>query len=212
MADRNIGFLDRLLTEADTALRTVESRPRARQRRPDADAQSELDAAASRLSARLMRVNHSGEIAAQALYRGQALVARDSALRRELLQAADEEHDHLAWCQNRAEELGGRTSVLTPLWYAGSFVIGAVAGLAGDRYSLGFLDETEQQVAQHLDKHLQRLPAEDESSRRILTRMREDELKHAHRARELGGKTLPTPVKRGMRLLSKVMTSVSFRL
>jgi len=205
-------FLDRLLNEADKALRTVEAKPRARQQRPDADDDGELDADASQLSARLMRVNHSGEIAAQALYRGQALVARDAALRRELLQAADDEHDHLAWCQDRAEELGGRTSVLAPLWYAGSFAIGVTAGLAGDRYSLGFLDETEQQVAEHLDGHLQRLPQADATSRHILTRMRADELQHAHRARELGGKTLPTPVKKGMRLLSKVMTTVSFRL
>ncbi len=207
-------FLDRLLSEADHALRTVEARPHARQPRPDAALEDSGDpaAAAAGLSARLMRVNHSGEIAAQALYRGQAMLANDPDLRRELLQAAAEEHDHLAWCQDRAEELGGRTSLLAPLWYAGSFAIGMAAGVAGDGYSLGFLDETEKQVAAHLDSHLERLPPQDERSRRILQRMRADELKHAHRARELGGRELPGPAKKAMRALSKVMTSVSFRI
>ena len=215
MAQRNMTFMDRLLSEADHALRTVEARPHARQQRPDMDTTGPRDsvsAEAAELSASLMRVNHSGEVAAQALYRGQALVASDPALRSELLQAADEEHDHLAWCQDRAEELGGRTSLLAPFWYAGSFAIGMAAGVAGDRYSLGFLDETEKQVAEHLDGHLQRLPAEDERSRRILQRMRSDELKHARRARELGGQELPATAKKAMRALSKVMTSVSFRI
>lgn len=205
-------FLDRLLSEADHALRTVEARPRARQPRPDEDVSGDPDTGEAALSAGLMRVNHSGEVAAQALYRGQALVATDAELRDELLAAADEEHDHLAWCRDRAEELGGRTSLLAPFWYAGSFAIGMAAGLAGDRFSLGFLDETEKQVAEHLDGHLERLPAGDDRSRSILTRMREDELRHAHRARELGGEELPETAKKAMRALSKVMTGVSFRI
>ncbi len=209
---RRFSLFDRLLSEADSALRTVAARPHARAARPDADDGSELDDAASRLSAALMRVNHSGEIAAQALYRGQALVARDDNLRRELLAAADEEHDHLAWCSERTAELGGRTSLLAPFWYAGSFTIGMTAGLAGDGFSLGFLDETEQQVSRHLDSHLERLPAADTRSRMIVARMREDELRHSDRARELGGKPLPAAVKQGMRMLSKVMTGVSFRV
>jgi ubiquinone biosynthesis monooxygenase Coq7 len=212
MMQRKMTFLDRLISEADNALRTVEAHPRAQQERPDSGMESELGPADAELSASLMRVNHSGEIAAQALYRGQALVARDAALRTELLHAADEEHDHLAWCQDRAEELGGRTSLLAPLWYAGSFAIGMVAGLAGDKYSLGFLDETEKQVAEHLDGHLQRLPEGDDGSRKILQRMHEDELKHANKARELGGKPLPDPVKKAMRLMSGIMTGASFRI
>ncbi len=213
---RQLSLLDRLLTEADNALRTVAARPRARGPRPDTDngsnSDSKMDEHAARLSAGLMRVNHAGEIAAQALYRGQALVARDAGLRRELLAAADEEHDHLAWCSARAAELGGRTSLLAPLWYAGSFAIGMTAGLAGDRFSLGFLDETEQQVTAHLDSHLERLPADDVSSRKIIERMRADELRHSDRARELGGKPPPAAVRRGMRMLAKVMTGISFRL
>lgn len=205
-------LLDRLLSEADCALRTVEARPRAHQERPDTATESELTPAEAELSASLMRVNHSGEIAAQALYRGQALVADDPKMRAELLRAADEEHDHLAWCQDRAEELGGRTSLMAPVWYAGSFAIGMAAGLTGDKYSLGFLDETEKQVAEHLNGHLQRLPEGDESSRKILQRMREDELGHAEKARDLGGTELPQPVKKLMRLLSGVMTGVSFRI
>jgi len=205
-------FLDRLLSEADNALRTVTARPRARQPRPDQGAETALNEHERALSAALMRVNHSGEIAAQALYRGQALVARNSELRRELLESAEEEHDHLAWCQSRTEELGDRTSLLTPFWYAGSFAIGMTAGLTGDKTSLGFLDETEKQVAEHLDGHLARLPAGDEASRRIIEQMRDDEIRHGRKARELGGKPLPEAARSAMRALSKVMTAVSFRV
>lgn len=207
-------FLDRLLSEADSALRTVAAHPHPRSPRPDASHEddSELNDRERALSAALMRVNHSGEIAAQALYRGQALVARDPGLRRELLESAEEEYDHLAWCQSRTEELGDRTSLLAPFWYAGSFAIGMTAGLTGDKYSLGFLDETEKQVAEHLESHLERLPAGDDRSRRIVTQMREDEIRHGHKARELGGKPLPEPVRGVMRAVSKVMTGVSFRI
>lgn len=195
-------------------MRTVAARPHAREPRPDSGAEQggELDGEARRLSAALMRVNHSGEVAAQALYRGQALVAGDPELRRELLLSASEEHDHLAWCRSRTEELGGRTSLLAPVWYAGSFAIGLAAGLTGDKYSLGFLDETEKQVAEHLDSHLARLPEDDTASRRIVEQMRDDEIRHGRKARELGGQALPKPIREGMRALSKVMTGVSFRL
>jgi len=212
MAQRNMTFLDRFLTEADTALRTIAAQPHARESRPGAGADSTLSVAESRLSASLMRVNHSGEIAAQALYRGQALMAGDADLRNELLSSADEEHDHLAWCQSRTEELGGHTSKLTPLWYAGSFALGMAAGLSGDKRSLGFLDETEKQVAEHLDDHLTRLPVNDAASRKIIEQMREDELRHGRKARELGGEPLPKPVTNVMRMMSKVMTSLSFRI
>lgn len=204
-------FLDRLLAEADNALRTVAASP-ATANRPDAGLDSAPEPAEEELGAALMRVNHSGEVAAQALYRGQALVARNPQLRAELLRAAEEETEHLAWCDARTRELGGRTSLLAPAWYAGSFAIGMLAGLAGDGYSLGFLDETEKQVVRHLDGHLERLPASDANSRRILERMREDELRHSHRARELGGKPLPEAVRNAMRMASGVMTSLSFRL
>jgi ubiquinone biosynthesis monooxygenase Coq7 len=162
--------------------------------------------------ARLMRVNHAGEIAAQALYRGQALVARNPELRANLLEAADEEHDHLAWCQQRATELGGDISKLAPLWYAGSFAIGVLAGLASDNVSLGFVAETEKQVSEHLQDHLQRLPPEDSDSRAILEQMREDEVRHGEGALEKGGLELPEIAKNAMRLTAKIMTSVSYRV
>jgi ubiquinone biosynthesis monooxygenase Coq7 len=203
---------DRLLAEVDAALRVVAAKPRADRAQPEAEIISGLTSEQSRLSAKLMRVNHTGEIAAQALYRGQALVARDAALRTELLAAADEEHDHLAWCQERTTALGGRVSLLTPFWYAGSFAIGTVAGLAGDKTSLGFLAETERQVTEHLDSHLQRLPEGDTESRAIVAQMREDEIKHGQNALKRGGGKLPEAVKTAMRMASKVMTTVSYRL
>jgi len=210
-------FVDRLLAEADCALRTVAARPHARRQRPDSDDREHgeaegLSEAERKLAAALMRVNHSGEIAAQALYRGQALVARDPDTRRELLQSADEEYDHLGWCSERTTELGGKTSLLAPVWYAGSFAIGMAAGLGGDRHSLGFLDETEQQVAEHLESHLRKLPAKDAASRAIVKQMRDEELAHGRKARNMGGKALPKPVKEGMRAVSKVMTGLSFHI
>jgi len=157
-------------------------------------------------AAGLMRVNHAGEIAAQGLYHGQALVARDPAIRVLLEQAGREETDHLAWCEQRLGELHDRPSLLDPLWYAGSFVIGAAAGLASDKVSLGFVVETERQVERHLDAHLEQLPAEDARSRAILTQMRADERAHGELAGRAGGVTLPLPVRRAMQLCSKVMT------
>ena len=216
MHQRRFNLTDRLLTELSTAMRVVAATPQAARAVPEAEPAAQqtaqLNDQARELGAKLMRVNHSGEIAAQALYRGQALVARDPALRAELLEAADEEHDHLAWCQQRTTELGSRVSLLSPVWYAGSFALGMVAGMAGDKVSLGFLAETERQVTAHLDGHLDRLPTEDSQSRAIVEQMRDDEIKHGENATKLGGVNLPTPVKKAMQMASKVMTTLSFRV
>jgi ubiquinone biosynthesis monooxygenase Coq7 len=221
MTGRHYNLTDRLLGELDHALRTVAARPRATRPAPTAQPADDLNSdnlnilnlsiKEQQLGARLMRVNHSGEIAAQALYRGQAFVAGNTQLRSELLQAADEEYDHLAWCNDRTRQLGSRVSLLAPVWYAGSFALGAVAGLAGDKVSLGFLAETEHQVTAHLENHLDRLPANDANSRAILEQMRSDEIKHGQNATDLGGQKLPGVVKTAMRLAAKVMTTVSFR-
>jgi ubiquinone biosynthesis monooxygenase Coq7 len=212
MNQRRFNLTDRLLTELSTAMRVVAATPRAARAIPVAEKSAQLDDKQRKLGASLMRVNHSGEIAAQALYRGQALVARDPELRAELLEAAEEEHDHLAWCQQRTTELGSRVSLLAPVWYAGSFAIGMAAGLTGDKVSLGFLAETERQVTEHLDGHLQQLPAEDGQSRAIIEQMRSDEIQHGENARVLGGANLPGPVKKAMRAASKVMTTLSYRV
>ena len=171
---------------------------------------SELAAGERARAGHLMRVNHSGEICAQALYQGQALTARRLSVREKLEQAASEENDHLAWCDDRIRDLGARTSYLNPLWYAGAFTLGAMVGLAGDKRSLGFLAETERQVVAHLEKHLARLPAGDSKSRAILDQMRVDEAHHATVALESGGSALPDPVKGLMFLTSKIMTSTAY--
>lgn len=171
-----------------------------------------LDEAARRSAADLMRVNHAGEISAQGLYRGQALVARQAQTRAHLLEAAEEERAHLAWCERRLAELGDRPSRLAPLWYAGSFGIGVVAGLAGDRVSLGFVAETEKQVAEHLDDHLQRLPAADQRSRAVLQAMRADETRHGQAAEARGGVSLPGPVRGLMRGIAAIMKQGAARL
>jgi 3-demethoxyubiquinol 3-hydroxylase len=163
-----------------------------------------------RESAALMRVNHAGEIAAQALYHGQALVARSAATRQLLLKAANEETDHLAWCETRLKELDARPSLLNPLWYAGSFAIGAAAALLGDRASLGFVVETERQVEGHLDEHLARLPPDDARSRAILQTMRADEIAHGLSAKAAGGAELPSPVRFLMRNTARLMTSAAY--
>lgn len=163
-------------------------------------------------AAGLMRVNHAGEIAAQALYHGQALTARDPAVREAMEQSATEELDHLAWCEHRVNELGESVSRLGPLWYLGSFGIGALAGLMGDRFSLGFIAETEKQVVAHLDEHLGRLPEQDQRSRAILETMREDEEQHGEAARAAGGRALPEPVRHAMSLVSKVMTRTAYHV
>lgn len=199
--------MDALVGELDAALRTMAGI--ADPGRPDPAAGTPddgLSAADRDHAARLMRVNHAGEIAAQALYRGQALVARDETLRGDLLRAAGEEQDHLYWCAARTRELGADVSRLTPAWYAGSLAIGIAAGLAGDRVSLGFLAETERQVTEHLDGHLRRLPGQDARSRAIVMQMRADEAEHRRNAIARGGVELPAPVRLGMRLAARFMT------
>jgi len=203
--------LDRFLIAADHALRTVFApaatlRPVPGQDLPDA----ELSDAEKRHAAGLMRVNHAGEVCAQALYEGQALTARDAGAREALEHAAWEETEHLAWTERRIQELGGRGSLLNPLWYAGSFAIGAAAGLLGDKWNLGFLAETERQVVAHLDGHLGRLPAQDEKSRAIVEQMKEDEARHATTAVTHGAAELPEPIRLAMRLASRVMTRSAY--
>ena len=213
MARKSLTGLDLLLAEADRALRTLAATATAARPNPAAEAvDGPLPDPARRHAAGLMRVNHSGEVAAQALYQGQAFTARDPVVRAALRQASDEEGDHLAWCEERLRELDSRPSVLNPLWYAGSFAIGALAGALGDRISLGFVAETERQVEGHLHEHLERLPREDERSRRIIEQMKQDESQHGQRAREAGAVPLPTPVQRLMRLTSQVMTRTAYWL
>ena len=205
--------LDRFLIAIDSALRTVWGHPVATRSTPVADRPEEaLDAQDRRVSAALMRVNHVGEICAQALYASQALGTRDEHLRAHFEQAAREETDHLAWTQERIQALGGRVSWLNPLWYAGSFAIGSLAAKAGDAISLGFVVETERQVEEHLHGHLSRLPASDLSSRAIVEHMRADEVEHARAAQAAGAKALPWPVRGAMRAAAKVMTTLAHRI
>lgn len=209
----NQSLLERLIVEFDAALRVVTATDAASRATPAAGTElppADLSREDRTLSARLMRVNHAGEVAAQALYRGQALLARDEKLRGDLLRAAGEEHDHLVWCAGRVSELGQRVSALSPVWYLGSLAIGAVAGLAGDRVSLGFLAETEQQVGAHLDGHLRRLPPGDLKSRRIVEQMRTEELHHREAATSRGAPALPPPVRLAMRLSASVMTTIAY--
>ncbi len=202
--------LDELIVAFDRGLRTVFAPAQSLRQTPGDDLpEAEMTEEQRRLSASLMRVNHAGEICAQALYQGQALTARDPSSRAALEQAAREETEHLAWTERRIEELGGRKSLLNPAWYAGSFAIGALAGLAGDRWNLGFLAETERQVVAHLDSHLKRLPEEDRKSRAVLESMRTDEARHATSAIGHGAAELPAPAKAVMRLTSKMMTTTS---
>jgi len=199
---------DQLLAGADRALRALLAPARSSRPTPGTLGAA-LPDAERRLAAGLMRVNHAGEVAAQGLYHGQALVARNPAVRQLLEQAAREETDHLAWCEQRLQELHDRPSRLHPFWYAGSFAIGVVAGLASDRVSLGFVAETEKQVEKHLDSHLEHLPADDARSRAIVERMRADEVAHGELARRSGGVELPRPVRTAMHLASRVMTGTA---
>jgi len=213
LPDRRLTPLDRLLEQADLGLRAAVGRPHPQRPNPGAGHDGHLvDAAARRHAAGLLRVDHAGEVAAQGLYHGQSLTARRPEIRAAMRQAASEEGDHLAWCRDRLEELGERPSLLNPAWYLGSVVIGALAGAAGDRWSLGFMAETERQVEGHLDDHLSRLPAEDARSRAILEQMKADEIGHAQAAMAAGGSELPTPVRRLMTLISRVMTTTAYRL
>jgi len=209
---RDYSPIDRLIMHADTALRTIAGKPVVTHREYPANNVDDCEFSESerKHTANLMRVNHSGEVSAQALYQGQALTARLKDIREKLEQAALEENDHLAWTENRLHELGDRTSVLNPIWYAGSFAIGAFAGAVGDKWSLGFLAETEHQVVRHLDEHLRKIPEQDNRSRAILTQMKTDEAKHATTALDNGAAALPTPVKKLMAAMSKVMTKTAY--
>jgi 3-demethoxyubiquinol 3-hydroxylase len=204
---------DALLIAADSALRTLWGVNRSGRAYPaNGSADFPIEAGGNRLSAALMRVNHVGEVCAQALYTAQALGTRNPEMRDRLRAAARDETDHLAWTQQRLNELGGRTSVLNPLWYAGAFGLGLVAGRAGDAWSLGFVVETERQVERHLDGHLQRLPASDAASRAIVEQMKKDEARHAQTAQAAGAATLPAPLRWGMRLAGRIMTTTAHYL
>ena len=210
---RTLSPLDRLLDSAQNALSTVAGSPRAERANPgDSTPDVVLDDAERRHAAGLMRINHVGEVCAQALYIGQAAVARDPATRAHLLEAAQEETDHLAWCADRLRELDSRPSLLNPLWYAGSYTIGALAGLRGDGWNLGFVVETEHQVEAHLEEHLRTLPEADLRSRAILQVMKDDEARHADHAEQAGAKVLPQPVPTLMKAASTLMKAVAYRL
>lgn len=210
--DRQYSAMDRLLMRLHQSVQAAAPAAAASGRANPATEMQDaaLDEPARRHAAGLMRVNHAGEVAAQALYLGQAFAARRPELREHLLEAAKEERDHLAWCEQRLHELGERPSKLDPLWYAGSFLIGAAAGLAGDRWSLGFVEETEKQVSQHLREHLEKLPEHDARSRAIVETMRQDEERHGRNAAERGAQALPGPVQDLMRAVAKIMTRSAY--
>lgn len=204
-------MLDRFIIEFDKGLRTLFAPASSVRPLPGKQLdEASLSEAEKKLAAALMRVNHSGEICAQALYQGQALTARNPAAKAALEQAAQEETEHLNWCETRVHELGSHTSYLNPLWYTGSLAIGALAGALGDKWNLGFLAETEHQVERHLQGHLSRLPEADAKSRAIVEQMKIDEARHASTALEQGGAALPLPVQQGMQLSSKVMTKIAY--
>ena len=212
MNKRQLTPLDKLLTSAGNALRTVAT-PAGRSARANPatniiDAQ--LNDSQKRHAAGLMRINHAGEVAAQALYQGHATVARDKDIEGQMQRAADEEFDHLAWCEQRLHELGEEVSKLSPVWYAGAYAIGAASGILGDKWSLGFIAETERQVCAHLDDHLDSLPPEDAKSRAIVEQMRDEEEEHGDNAIDAGAADLPAPVKRLMRITAKVMTKTAY--
>lgn len=209
-----MALVDRFIIEFDTALRSVVGGAHARRPTPGSDKQSTtlLDAKEREHAAGLMRVNHVGEVCAQALYQSQKLVARNPEIRQMLDHSAQEEMDHLAWCETRLQELGSHTSYLNPIWYAGSFAIGLAAGLAGDKWSLGFVAETEKQVEDHLESHLEKLPVEDDRSRAIVDQMRIDEIEHGQAAISAGGATLPEPIQKLMQVMSKVMTTTAYKI
>ncbi len=212
MTTRYYTSVDDLLINLDQAIRTLFGQPATTGRPNPATAAppAELPLEEQRLAARLMRVNHAGEVCAQALYQGQALTARLTTVRDRMERATVEENDHLAWCEARLQELDSQPSVLNPLFYAGAFTVGALAGVAGDRWSLGFVAETEHQVVEHLNAHLERLPSADQPSRAILEQMKEDEARHAANAMAAGGGRLPLPVRVLMKGVSKVMTETTY--
>jgi len=204
-------FLDKLIIEIDKAVKTIFAEPVSRRPHPDQDIpDTQLSDSQKKHVQGLMRINHCGEICAQGLYQGQALTARDKSKQQLFNEASFEETEHLAWTNRRIKELGSYTSILNPLFYLGSLAIGVSAGILGDKWSLGFLEETEHQVGRHLDEHLDELPEKDLKSRAILSQMKEDEAKHAKTANECGANELPTPVKTLMHLMSKVMKNTTY--
>lgn len=214
MQARKLTRLDRLIAGVDNALRTVAApaghSPRAN---PAADVdEASLDTQQKAHAAGLMRVNHAGEVAAQGLYQGHAAVARDRDIEAQMQQAADEEFDHLAWCEQRLDELGEKPSRLSPIWYAGAFAMGALSGVIGDKWSLGFIAETERQVCDHLDSHLDRLPADDARSRAIVATMRDEEAEHGRNAVAAGAAELPRALKMLMQATARIMTTTAYRL
>lgn len=205
--------LDLIINELDRGLRTLTGTHRGGRAFPgEAQPEAELTDEERRHAAALMRVNHTGEVCAQALYQGQALASGNAEIKRELQAAAREEEDHLAWTEQRVRELGSRTSVLDPLFYAGSLALGFAAGKLGDKWNLGFLKETERQVEAHLEGHLERLPERDERTRVVVEQMKRDEAGHADTAAALGASDLPLPVKAAMKLAAKVMTTTTYRI
>jgi ubiquinone biosynthesis monooxygenase Coq7 len=206
--------IDRLIIEFDTALRSVVGGANSQRPAPGSELLSNtvLDTQERQHAAGLMRVNHVGEVCAQALYQSQKLVARNPQIQEMLDHSGQEEMDHLAWCETRLQELGSHTSYLNPFWYAGSFAIGLAAGLAGDKWSLGFVSETEKQVENHLESHLQKLPQEDHRSRAIVEQMRIDEIAHGQEAKDAGGVPLPEPIQKMMQMMSKIMTSTAYKI
>jgi 3-demethoxyubiquinol 3-hydroxylase len=215
MKSRQYSALDRGIMFLDSTLGNLSKSTSVRQKRPypaEDLSESSLDENEKKHISALMRVNHAGEIAAQALYKAQALTARDNELKNTMQKSADEEQDHLDWCESRINELGDHTSYLEPVWFAGSFGIGVVAGCFGDKWNLGFLAETEYQVVKHLDSHLEQLPVNDGRSRAILEQMREDELQHAVTAETAGAENLPKGVKRLMSITSKIMTKTAYKI
>ncbi|WP_455235037.1 2-polyprenyl-3-methyl-6-methoxy-1,4-benzoquinone monooxygenase [Thiogranum longum] len=212
MKARQYSPLDHLIMNLDQAVRTLAGKPRLTGRPDPANEWEDTDLSAKEKteSASLMRVNHAGEVAAQALYQGQALTARLEEVRSRMERAAEEENDHLEWCAERVNQLGGHLSYLNPLWYLGSFAIGATAGAAGDKWSLGFVAETEKQVIEHLQEHLRRLPENDRKSRAVIEQMKIDEARHGAVAKAAGGVELPAPVKQLMKLASRVMTRTAY--
>lgn len=214
MQERHLTPLDRFLSGVNDALRTI-AVPAARSARENPAAgidETDLDARAKTHAAGLMRVNHAGEIAAQGLYQGHAAVARDESISAQMQHAADQEFDHLAWCEQRLAELDAKPSKLSAFWYAGSFAMGTASGLFGDKWSLGFIAETERQVCEHLTSHLQRLPEEDARSRAIVRQMRDEEQQHGENAVDAGAAELPKSIRRLMRLTSKIMTKTAYRI
>ncbi len=212
--NRQFSALDQFLINIDTGVRTLFGAPEVTERTNPAQSQSdgELSEAELKLAGRLMRINHAGEVSAQGLYQGQALTAKLPEVRTQMQRAAQEENDHLAWCESRCHELGTHVSVLNPLWYLGSLTIGAIAGKAGDKWSLGFVAETEHQVVRHLDQHLQQIAPQDQKSRAILEQMKIDEQHHATLAEGAGSANLPAAVKMAMKITSKVMTGGAYYL